>query len=417
MIGLDFPKTTERLFASWKPLHLAIFSALMLALVLIVDAAAPRGAWVSEAGVQSQYGPQTDKVLLRWRDRQDPRGFTTPAESGAGDGEFGLAWISGSSISIRAKLPEQKFLGHAAYEMTDVLAMQTQSVDGKPLRIHEYMIQGARTGDIRRATLHAAYDPEVDAIVISLNPVWLFNDLATLTESNQRASIAGMKGANLDDLLKAVGYARPSALLVAAIAPHSHFLSDRFPISRRLLNRGEADALPFPYLAKPEAEKIPYFNLNPLYKGRDFKAPESMKWIAGYRATLLKQTLSESGSSAQFFRAMLKSLAASGKPALLYVAPLPPEIEDDPVLLAFMEQWTAFADKMASKYGGPNIHLYTASYRKVDGVRVHKDIVHLHYGQSVVDEVASLLHSELGLELKQTGSDGMYGEAAKDEKE
>lgn len=410
MIGVDFPKSAERLFAAWRPGHLAAVFAITLSLVLLLDAFAPRGAWIGAAGIQSQYGPKTRGVILRWRDRQDPRGFTTPAEIHVPLNQFGLAWISGSSISVRAKSPEQYFLGHSAYELSDVLSLQTKSVDGKPLIIHEYMIQGARTGDIRRAALHAGNDPLIDVIVMSLNPVWLYNDLLTLTESNQRASIVGMKGAILEDWLSAPGYARPSALLAATLARHSRFLRARFPIGRRWLNRDRDRTLAFPYLKKPETAKVAYLNLNYQFKGLDFNAPQSMKWIAGYRATLLKQTLSESGRSARFFRATLKSLAASGKPVLLYVAPLPPEIEDDPALLAFMAQWTAFTEHMVAKYGGKNMHLHTTSYREISGKRVHKDIVHLHYGQGVVDEVAMLLETELELKFDRIPSDGMYGE-------
>ncbi|MCA8897017.1 MAG: hypothetical protein KDA48_17290, partial [Amphiplicatus sp.] len=409
MIGLDFPKTTERLFKEWKPIHLVITLAITLVLVASIDRFSPHGQWVREAGIQKQYKIDHERVVLRWRDRADPRSFTTPEDTGLSPEDFGLAWISGSSISIRANKPEYFFHGVSAYELTDVFAAQTKSIDGRPLYVHEYLIQGVRTGDVRRAALHASKDPLVDAIAISLNPVWLFNDTAVLTESNQRASIVAMNGARLEDWVLAPGYARPSALTAALLTPHSRLLQARFAISEQLALMHSKE-LPFPFLKKGEAKKLTYPDIKDYFPDRDFNAPPDMKWIAGYRATLLKQSLREGAPNSQFFKLMLRSLAESKKPVLLYVPPLPPEAEHDAALVEFMDDWQAFTRKMVANYGGDNIHLYTASLFKVDGERVHKDIVHLYYGQGVADTVADLIQSELGLKLERIPPDGMYGE-------
>ena len=192
MIGLDFRKSTEQLFAGWSWRMLALGAILLAGIILIADANFDEDRGIQLAGVQKNPEPRPDRVILRWRDRTDPRGFTTPAETNLSARQFGLAWISGSSISVRAKKRRHYFKGRPAYELTDVFAAETRRINGRKFWVHEYMIQGARTGDIRRAALHAANDPLVNAIVVSLNPVWLYNDWAVYTDSNQRASIVGI---------------------------------------------------------------------------------------------------------------------------------------------------------------------------------------------------------------------------------
>jgi hypothetical protein len=409
MIGLDFSATSERLFAGVAGKHLGATAAATAMLVLLFEIFAPSGRWVHQAGQQTQYKMDHERVVLRWRDREDPRGFTTPEEAGTPPDAFGLAWISGSSISIRPDRPEYYFKGLRAYELTDVFAAQTKSINGQPFEVHEYLIQGSRTGDMRRAALHAAEDPLVDAIVMSLNPVWLYNELAVLTESNQRASIAGMKGAQVEDLALAIGYARPSALITEALASRLRFIRLRYPIAQRALSSANGVKLIFPFLKSPEQGKIAYPAMLDRYESVEFRAPPEMRSIAGYRATLLKQHLDEYAVSARFFALLLESLAHSGKPVLLYAAPLPAAIENDPEVLQFMERWSAFTQEMVRSHGGQNIRLRTDTYRKVDGVIVHKDIVHLYYGQGVVDTVLSLLSSELGLQLEQAPAESFYG--------
>lgn len=417
MIGLDLPKTAEEQFGgwSWKALTAAIFTALVL--IAIVDLSLKESRRIQLIGIQTQHGPKPERVVLRWRERADPRAFTTPEETGIIGDEFGLAWISGSSISIRADRPEFEFRGERAYELTDVFAAQTRRIDGRKFRVHEYYFDGVRTGDMRRAALHAANDPLVDAIVVSLNPVWLFNNWAVYTESNQRASIVAMKGAEIGDWIDAFRYTRPSAIVGARIARHSKIVRWRYPLSMDLPT---SRSLPFPLVSQPDSPGVHYPRIPSFYAGQDFSAPMSMKRHEKYRANLLRQSLTRNSDSARFFIREIKSLAKSGKPTLLYVPPIPPGAKADPEVVAFMENWSALAEGIVRDYGGRNVHLHTNSWRKVAGKRVHKDLVHLHFGQGVVDEVTRLLRTELGLKIEKKKKAYLYGpkpaESAADDK-
>ncbi|MFZ5617952.1 MAG: hypothetical protein ACOZAA_11620 [Pseudomonadota bacterium] len=406
MIGLDFPKNAENSFARWSWRTLAAAIAVTAVAIASSNIFIMESRWMQLSGVQKNPQPKPERVILRWRDRQDPRGFTTPAETNLEDNQFGLAWISGSSISVRAKKKRHQFMGRKSYELTDVFAAETRRLNGQKFWVHEYLIQGARTGDIRRAVAHASNDPLVDAIIVSLNPVWLYNDWAIYTDSNQRASITGMKGATAEDWLYALKYSRPSSILGAVLADASVLVRDRQALGRKL---PKYDDLSFPLTKAPEKSGAHYPTAPSFYRGRDFTAPPVMKAHEKYRATLLRQTLKESGQNARFFCLALKSLKAAGKPALLYVAPLPQGAADDKELAAFMGDWSVLTQHLVNKCGGSNIHLHVETWRGVPGNRVHRDIVHLSYGQSVVDAVSRMLVDDLGLNVEKRNGVVLYG--------
>lgn len=409
MIGFDFPKSAEKLFAKWSWTMLGAAAATTALAIASANLFVKETRAMQLSGVQKNPQPRPERVILRWRDRQDPRSFTTPGETNLKKDQFGLAWISGSSISVRAKKPQHQFQGRTSYEFTDVLAAQTRSINGKKFWIHEYMIQGARTGDIRRAAAHAANDPLVDAIILSLNPVWLYNDWAVYTDSNQRAAIVGMKGATLSDWIFALKYSRPSSIAGVVLADASIIIRDRQAFARTLPTSRE---LPFPLSEAPAPSKAHYPPVPGFYEGRDFTAPAVMKAHEKYRATLMRQTLSENGQNARFFCLALNSLRDSGKPVLLYAAPLPQGASDDAELAAYMGEWVSLTERLVTKCGGPNIRLHAETWRGVPGKRVHRDIVHLRYGQPVIDAVNDMLVDDLGLKIEKRANVALYGKRA-----
>ena len=406
MIGFDFPKSAEKLFARWSWATLGAAAATIALAIASANIFVKESRAMQLSGVQKNPLPRPERVVLRWRDRQDPRSFTTPRETNLAEDQFGLAWISGSSISVRAKKRRHQFQGRTSYEFTDVFAAQTRRINDQKFWVHEYMIQGARTGDIRRAALHAANDPLVDAIILSLNPVWLYNDWAVYTDSNQRAAIVGMKGATPADWLYALKYSRPSSIAGAILADISIIIRDRQAFARNLTASRE---LPFPLGEAPAPSSAHYPPVPSFYEGRDFTAPAIMKAHEKYRATLMRQTLRENGQNAQFFCLALKSLRDSGKPVLLYTAPLPQDAADDADLSAFMEEWVSLTQRLVTKCGGPNIRLNAETWRGVPGERVHRDIVHLRYGQPVVDAVSKMLVDDLGLTVEKKPGVVLYG--------
>lgn len=405
MIGFDFPKSAETLFAGWSWKMLAATAATLCLALGLSNYFIKDERWMQLSGMQKNADPRPERVILRWRDRQDPRSFTTPADTNLDDDHFGLAWISGSSISVRAKKKRHHFQGRAAYEFTDVFAAETRRINGQKFWVHEYMIQGARTGDIRRAAAHASNDPLVDAIILSLNPVWLYNDWAVYTDSNQRAAIVGLDGAKPRDWLYVLKFSRPSSIVGALLSNGSIIVRDRQAFGRKIPASKE---LPFPLLTAPTPSTARYPVVQSFYVGRDFTAPPIMKAHEKYRATLLRQTLRPDGQNARFFCLALNSFRDSGKPVLLYVAPLPPGASEDAELASFMEEWSALTARLVAKCGGSNIRLETDTWRGVPGERVHRDIVHLQYGQSVIDAVETMLTDDLSLTIEKRKNVVLY---------
>lgn len=406
MIGIDFSKIAEKYFARWSWAMLGAAAATTVLAIASANFFVKETRAMQLSGVQKNPQPRPERVVLRWRDRQDPRSFTTPSEVNLTVDHFGLAWISGSSISVRAKKQRHQFQGRTSYEFTDVFAAQTRRINDSKFWVHEYMIQGARTGDIRRAAAHAAQDTLVDAIILSLNPVWLYNDWAVYTDSNQRAAIVGLKGGTPSDWLYALKYSRPSSIAGAILADMSIIVRDRHALARRLPVSRE---LPYPLKTASLPPKTHYPPVHSFYEGRDFTAPAVMEAHEKYRATLMRQTLRENGQNAQFFCLALNSFRDSGKPVLLYTAPLPQGAVDDVELASFMGEWEKLTKRLVERCGGPNIRLRAETWRGVPGERVHRDIVHLRYGQSVVDAVSAMLVDELGLKVEKKSGVVLYG--------
>lgn len=402
---LDLWKFAERNFSrtSWSGLALGLVTALVF--LFATDRLLFSGNAHLQVGMQKNAVRPDERVVKVWRDRQDPRGFVQSSLLKLPENQFGLAWISSSPISIRQAPPGHRFFGRAAYELTEVMAAQVKRINGKPLWIHEYMIQGARTGDERRAVLHAASDPSVDAILMTMNPPWLFNDWLQYTKSNQRASIFAMKGSRFGDFLQGLKFVRPSWILEAKLSRYFSFVRNRYAFNRAVQ---KANRLPFPLMHKPEAKKSKYINLNYFYPGKYFRAPKNMEKYKGYRATLMKQTLSEKGQGSKFFKLDIQTLAESGKPVLLYISPLPKEMRTDKEGVAYMQAYANLAKKIIKKYGGPNIHIATDTAFSISDKLIHKDIVHMHYGQALVDKLETLMVTDLNLKVEKAGGPSVY---------
>lgn len=398
MIGLDVHKSAETLFGqwSWRVLAAASFSAFFG--FFLTDAVLKETRSIQIIGAQRQHGERPVGVLLRWRDRQDPRSFVSADEINLNRQEFGLAWIAGSSITVRAKKDWHKFRGNSAYELSDVFAFRNVKINGKPLRVHEYYIDAARTGDMRRAALHAANDPLIDAIIFDVSPIWALNSIPTYMESNQRASIFSLHGYSPKDVLIGLRFTRPSSILAAMLAPRSKIVRDRYALSTFM---PRSKTLPYPLISEPHPADTRYPSISAFIKPSAPAPKDFNKKYANHRNALLRQDLRTDGLPAQFLCLTMNSFANSGKPTLLYSAPLAEDARRDPEIQEFMKRWTTTVETISQNCGGPNILLLTEMWQIESSKIKHRDMIHLRYGQGEVEEIEKALTDGLSLKLKQ----------------
>ena len=392
---MDLSKQAEKWFgnARWRDIAAVFMTALVS--LLIFDTLVVRSVDRRDTSLMPVADPDAP-ISKRWR-RYDPRGFVDYDDLDIPADHFNLAWIVGSSITIWDAPAQFRFHGRKEYELSEVFAAQVKEINEKPLWIHQYMIPAMRSGDIRFAVLEAANDPEMDAYLMEINPAWLFNNWLVYSDSNQRGSVVAMKQATTGDFIDAIKFAHASDILAAYSSRAFAFVRDRYVLKDALPS---VKGLPFPLLEKPKpTRKLRYLDLNKFYPDRTFIAPEATKAHESYRGVLLKQTLSENAQAARFFRRNLETLAKTGKPVLLYCPPLPPEMNDDPEVVAFMNDYGKLAQEMNERYGGNNVVIVTDSALDTRQPFKHRDIIHVRYGQGPIDEIKSMLVEDLGLSL------------------
>jgi hypothetical protein len=112
------------------------------------------------------------RVLEIGADINDLRGFHPRSNDKS---IFKIGWVGASSIQTRT--PD----GEVFYPQ--VIRERLPVIDGRPVEIDMYFLSGLRLWDEYLATLEAI-SHDVDFLVVTLNPVWLFNDDAITGWSN-----------------------------------------------------------------------------------------------------------------------------------------------------------------------------------------------------------------------------------------
>lgn len=395
---LDFQLWIERNFGKWTWRELGIALGIVAVLLVAFDIArAVTGRpWLVAGKIAA---PTDTGVLKRWRNRDDARGFKPlpAAITRGGDTSFDIAWISGSPISIRKAPPQWHIAKSNGYEMTDVMARQLVSHGGQPVRVQEYLLQGVRAGDMRRAVLFAAAQSEIDVYVVEVNAVWALNDFLQFTLSRQRASLLRLPGATWHDASVAARILRPHELGFEALAAVSPLVRDRFDFFGDV-QLSKAPAFPFRKAAAKVNDGAMMQNwMNWFYEDvvngpKPPRGPELLR----YRNLMLMSDLSPSGFGMQNFVANVKTLAAIGKPVILFMPAINPKLKYDPVSTEFVARMTAALKAVVAEHGGGTVTIDTDGVWSEPDVRKFLDIMHLNQGQSVVDRVARLIEQRTG---------------------
>ncbi len=407
---LDIQPWIERTFGTWTFRDIAIASAIIVAAIVCFDTA--RVFFLPEVQAVDTDRPV---ALKRWLDRDDPRGFLSPASIGApgGDDErFDIAWISGSPISIRQAPPEWRLEGKSGYEMTDVLARYLVSLDGRPVGIQEYLLQGVRMGDMRRAVLFAARQPEIDAFVIEANPVWMFNDFLQFTLSRQRASILELPGMTSSDFALMARLLRPHEIGFQMLGSVVPMVRDRYALFGGLR---PAPLPPFPSrrpAAPPRDGQMIGTWLNWIFPGiGKLPIPEAAASLRGYRNLMLMGNLNADGLGMRLFAANLRTLAATGKPVIVFMPPLNPKLKLDPVSVDYVRKMTIALDRQFRAAGAWNITFDSTTVWSEPRPGEYLDILHLRHGQGVIDLVVRLLEERIGGSFEKRPASDIYGPA------
>lgn len=411
---LDAQKWIETTFGgwSWRMLGIAALSAALIILTVNV-------VYSFTGCASSQYvelpKPGTRVPLKRWLNRNDPRAFVKidPQSLRTADQAYDIAWISGSAIAIRKAPPEWRVLGQTHYEMTTVLARMIHRIGGRPARIHEYMLQGARSADMRRAILNASNADEIDAIIVEFNPIWFFNEWLQYTVSRQQAEVVTEPLATWFDWGLTGRAVRPSAFGLALISGQFPVVRDRQVLLGQSLFHSKI-AFPYKKLAKGAAKDGILLStwqriLAPETLDPKLAAPKDIGPLIGHRNVLFLTNLDKNGLPARILRENIRTLADSGKPVVLFTPPVNPLMKKDPLAVARMNKILALLEEIVAEVHAPNILLHTRSLWDAPIPFQHSDSYHLHHGQGVVGLVADLLELATKQHIEPATLHWIYG--------
>ena len=369
----DVQAMLDRYFggAGRRPLSLLRICAWMLVGLVLIGVVAPLptpGLAVNKYNKQLRRDPLSRVVTL---DQNDPRGFLKTRDGNA----FTIAWVGPSTLQNLAKTGN-------GFIPADV-RKRLPEIDGRPVHVDIYFMSGARVLDIY-AGVQAALHSDADLVVVDMNPLWLFNDRAVQGFEN----LNGVTFANTFDEPGQWGVAAstysPSDLALGLAGRWVRAIRDRWSYSAELrrrvafLNRLDVSKPP-PSAAKPSELQIVA------------EMREPVEFWSRYRRTI-PVTASTRARQIEFFKQsdfsgrafgdlvvdrLLASLAASGKPAYVYMPPLAPDAMLDPSIatrLVGIEQHLA---AIASRHPAPLLQVRSESLGRVLPPMPFKDLAHV----------------------------------------
>ena len=407
---MDFHKTIERTFGDWDWKILSIAIPAMLILSFSLDFITSKTFHEAELKRVIQNANGVDREHIRWLDRNDMRSFSYVANTPAQRDIFGLGWVSASSISIRKAPAEWRVNRKSGYELTEVLSRSLVSVNDQPVAVHRYLLQGARSTDIRRAILNAANDPTIDFLLIPVSPIYYGNDHLAFTNSYQRASSLGEPNAELIDYKIAKTILSPLEILMSHLANYVGGSRYREDLKTAMKLDNMQAMLVKTGGGKSDGAAMRYWQNWLFKKGHFGRAPKNFpKSLVGYRKIALMQNLNEDGLGRQLFQANIRTAAKSGKPTLFYFPPLHPDVQTDPSLLELYNKMTDVLTADIAQYGGPNVKFHADMLLGIDGTHKHLDMIHLSHGHGVIEAITEVIKDEFGYKIELRDNNIIYG--------
>jgi hypothetical protein len=328
-------------------------------------------------------------------ERGDPRGFT-PSPN---DGVFKIAWVGGSEIQS---------IGDGVYTFLPIAVRRhLAAVDYQPVSIDMYFVSGIRLADEYAAVL-AAIEADVDLLVVSLNPVWVLNDLAVQGWDNLDSTLVRRTVTEPRSWPVVGSLAGPGDALWSFGAAGFDVINDRYQWGTRLQARVDELSLLDPPDVTADEDST---NLSELDRIRDMQIPvefwsrydptvDPSEPLAVRQAALFERSAS---SRSSFNDAILdrigEAVTASGVPTFVYTAAVSDVVLDDTniaVHLRTIEQRLAdHADAFESELVGYDPQTIA---RRAPGMTFN-DVVHV----ADLGPLAEVLSDDLCRLLVSTG--------------
>jgi len=261
--------------------------------------------------------------------KSDPRGFRIDSLD-LPDEHFSIAWIGGSSL-IKLNYTQGKLF--VPLEVVE----QLDSINGRKVVGLVYLIFALRIYEQYLSLLHAL-EQSPDLVVLTINPFWIFNHHAVSVWNNLYSGVVPALGSNIKGWRSLVIFASPSQISWGLMAPHLPILQNRWDYNHQLVNWLQS----YPFIKKAPntvqhqegwadivkslSQPLKFWYL---YGFMDGKSPEHLAW---QKMALLNANTSGTTINDKVLEWMLEALHRSGIPALIYLAPVSPQVLSDPAM-------------------------------------------------------------------------------------
>lgn len=251
-------------------------------------------------GVSSKVVATPGSVEVVLSDRNNPTAFQ-PRDAGE---TFRIAWVGGSEFDTETGL------------LPKYLTDQVSAIGDRPISIDAYLVQGMRTTDDYMA-IRSAIDSKPDAIIFSLNPIWLFNSAAAQGWQQSSPELLRVSANEPTGINRALLFSNPWDALMASIAPKSTLVRERYTFSQAFRSKAEA--------YWPDAISLTGSNStnSKLSALKDDKSPVEF-WLAEKNELASNKSWTDSSANTQTVREMFAALEYSEIPSYVYLGQLNP---------------------------------------------------------------------------------------------
>jgi len=373
--------------AAWTLLFLWLIGRLLpahLSFTPVVDAVLPGGVPLRDVTMSVAKG--------------DPRGFRTDYPALLNESPQ-VAWI-GDSTTILAH-PED---AQGRPEADHLIPTEVAVLMGRQAPVMAvYVKAGFRLYDKYLSTLYAlGHQP--DLIVVTVNPLLLFNDTASQDFGNLISGVVPYAGPS--DWGPLLTHGTPAQLAWGAVAPALPVLQNRTDYNttlshwlgeHRLLKRAPLSPAQMAQRSKGGegiANASPALKFWIYYDTLDGKVEPQGK--PGWQWQTMTGVRPDADTVNQrIFARLLTTLKTSGVPALVYLAPTAPAIRNNPTLGPKLVATERRFDEFSAKYQGDTLKLVRAYPAPVLQNIRYDDLIHLRHALPLSQFLAGQIHQLL----------------------
>jgi len=282
--------------------------------------------------------------------------------------------------------------GSRSIQALPVQVMRSLDRDNIKLNNLFYYMKGRREADTY-ALLVAAIAQKPDAIIMTVNPFWVFNGYAIAQSETRFGTALNDRGFSFDHLIFSALLAYPRDTAFSLVGDSFQLIRDNLGYHRLVVKD-----LPSPAASSGKPDKLidVYFKY-PL----DFWLDMGGKWH-GDRVRKLMRVSNPDGTywNQYFLRQSLERLAESGIPAYIYLAPTNPELMTNQ---ADADSYLAVMNGMQKYFANsaPNIKFDLRLPTEITASMRFGDLYHYSDSGKLPDFLAAQIQNTLGDKIEK----------------